>query len=327
MFGGLANIGGTTCALNTLVQIIAHSNHLFNALCESFKYNKECEEKTLVWNITYISEALRNSFSVTPGGLVRLLYELFPNDFHPGEQMDIYELWTLMATKISEEVPMQQEEIINHPANITREVSTKVSESISKINNGTSSVWLTTIQSIQLGILKCLNTQCGATPYNVEVYTSFEVDIPFVNDTHTAYDLDKLLLKNHMMETMDMWKCDKCSHVGGMKQSQLYTVPRVLVVVLKRFQMTTSGTFSKINTPINISKNINITLNDVSTNYNLIGIANHYGVYGGGHYTAHVLETNTWVCFDDANRSIINTETHNIFSNNRDAYMLFYETI
>jgi ubiquitin C-terminal hydrolase len=89
--------------------------------------------------------------------------------------------------------------------------------------------------------------------------------------------------------------------------------------------MTENYQFKKINTPVNISSHIQIELNGNPANYKLIGIGNHYGIYGGGHYNAHVLEDNKWICFDDLNRSIINLETNNIFVNNKNAYMVCYE--
>lgn len=326
MFGGLVNIGGTTCALNTLMQLIAHSNKLFNSLGDSFEYDSTNQMNTLVWNITYVSEALRNANSVTPGGLVSLIYELFPDNFQSGEQMDIHELWMLLSSKIIDEVGVHKKQKLRKLSNRNIDIYTKVLHDINKINEGKVSPWLLNIQSIQLSILKCENDTCGATPWNVEVYNSFEVDIP--NEMiDTLVKIDQLLLNNHTIENLPEWKCDTCKHVGGIKQSQIYTLPIILIIVIKRFKISERGVFSKINTQISISEQLSITLNDVTTKYNLIGLGNHYGVYGGGHYTAHVLENSEWICYDDINRSIIDTKKNNIFQANRDAYMVWYETV
>jgi len=329
MYGGLTNIGGTTCALNTLLQLITHSNRLYNSLIQSFAYDKQSEtNEKIVWNITFIAEALRNGHSVTPGGLVTLIYQLFPNNFHNGEQMDIYELWMLIADKISEEVAVPKREKIIHPNNIDIHIYNKVKDDVYKMNNGKSSVWLKSIQSIQLGVLKCMNESCGDTPWNVELFNSFQVDIPFNNSNkEESIILDELLLKNHSIEQLLEWKCDKCKNIGGIKQSQIYTLPEVLMIIIKRFRITETGQFKKINTPINISTQIKIELNGVAYNYKLIGIGNHYGVYGGGHYNAHVLEDSNWICFDDLDHYIIDLETNNIFINNKSAYMVCYEQI
>ena len=328
MYGGLNNINGTTCAINTLIQIITHSKRLYDALHSSYTYDANNQEASkLVWHLTFITYALANSNSVTPGGLVSLLYDIFPDNFVRGEQMDIYELWVLIANRITDEIGVNKTCNITHPNNINSDISSKVQENINKINNGKYSAWLENIQSIQLGVLKCLNPSCGDTPWNAEVFNSFEVDIPLNSDPQNPIVIDQLLLKNHVIEEFLEWKCDKCNSKGGIKQSQIYTLPHVLMIMIKRFRMTTNGTFQKINTPINISNNINFQLNGISTNYNLIGIGNHYGVYGGGHYTAHVLENNNWICFDDIHRSVIDISKHNIFVNNNSAYILCYELV
>ena len=339
MYGALTNIGGTTCALNTLVQLIAHSDKLYTSLKESFIYDNKSEDiKNIVWNIIFILEALRDGHSVTPGGLVSLIYKLFPNNFHHGEQMDIYELWMLIADKISDEIscqktiqsiqPIQSIQII-HPINIDMHINSKVKEEVHKMNNGKFSAWLKNIQSIQLSVLKCLNKECGDTPWNVELFTSFQIDIPYIksNNVENPIILDQLLLKNHIIEQLPEWKCTKCKNIGGIKQSQIYTLPIVLMLMLKRFRITENGEFKKINTPINISTQIKIELNGVAYNYRLIGIGNHYGVYGGGHYNAHVLEDPNWICFDDLDHYAIDLETNNIFINNKTAYMVCYEQI
>jgi ubiquitin C-terminal hydrolase len=328
MFGGITNIGGTTCALNTLIQLIVHANKLYDGLLTSFVYDRNSEnKKSLVWNITFVCDALKNGHSINPGGLVRLIYELFPDYFHPGEQMDIYELWMLISNKIADEVAVNKKEKLIHPKNIDPFIYNKVKEDVRKMNNGKSSPWLKNIQSIQLGVLKCLNQQCGDTPWNVELFNSFQVDIPLKNDVDNPIVLDKLLLNNHTIEKLPEWKCDKCSHVGGIKQSQVYTLPQVLMITIKRFRITEVGQFKKINTPVNISTHITIELNGVPTNYKLVGIGNHYGVYGGGHYNAFVLEENMWICFDDNMRNVINLDQNNIFLQNKTAYMVCYELV
>ena len=326
MYGGISNIGGTTCALNTLIQLLTHSKHLYNAMITSFKYdNTSINDKRIIWHLTFICDALIKSHSITPGGLITLIYELFPDNFHRGEQMDIYELWLLLADKITHEVGNNIKQEILHPTNINPDICNKVNTNMEIINKSKYSPWLTHIQSIQLGVLKCMNNACGDTPWNVEVYNSLEIDIPSKYTNSNPLILDQLLLKNYIIEQLPEWKCDKCNNKGGIKQTQIYSLPKILMIVIKRFRMTEEGEFKKINTPLNISTSIKIELNNITSNYNLIGIANHYGVYGGGHYNAHVLEDSKWICFDDLDHYEIDLDTQNIFVNNKTAYMVCYE--
>jgi len=332
MYGGLTNINCSTCALNTLIQIIAHSPKLYDSLHKSFDYSQNNEEpQKIAWHMCFITRALAESHSVTPGGLVTLLYKLFPDNFRRGEQMDIHELWILLADKITDEVGTNKKPKITHPQNINTDISTKVTENLTKINHGKVSAWLNSIQCIQLGVLKCNNPACGDTPWNMEVYNSIEVDIPHKksgqNGQNEPIILDHLLQQNHLIENMYEWKCEKCNNIGGIKQTQMYALPCILMIMVKRFRMSSNGSFKKINTPINISQQINIGINGVTSKYNLVGIGNHYGVYGGGHYTAHVLENNNWMCCDDIHRSVIDISQDNIFVNNTSAYIVCYELV
>ena len=328
MYGGISNIGGTTCALNTLIQLITHSKHLYNAMINSFIYdNTSVNDKRIIWHLTYICNALINSHSITPGGLVTLIYELFPDNFHRGEQMDIYELWLLLADKITDEVGTNKTYELLHPKNINSEIYDKVNANMKIINKSKYSPWLEDIQSIQLGVLKCMNNTCGDTPWNVEVYNSLEIDIPSKYTNSNPLVLDQLLLKNYLIEKLPEWKCDKCNNKGGIKQTQIYSLPKILMIVIKRFRMTEEGQLKKINTPLNITTSIKIDLNNTTFHYNLIGIANHYGPYGGGHYNAHVLENSKWICFDDLDHYEIDLDTHNIFIDNKNAYMVCYELV
>jgi len=109
------------------------------------------------------------------------------------------------------------------------------------------------------------------------------------------------------------------------KQISFWSLPRILVIVLKRF--TPDGQYK-------ITSNIDIPVNDLdlsryvknynpsSNVYDLYGICNHYGGISDGHYTACVRNAeNKWIYFNDEEISIIQDEKSVVTSN---AYCLFY---
>ena len=63
---------------------------------------------------------------------------------------------------------------------------------------------------------------------------------------------------------------------------------------------------------------------DCLHNYNLFGISNHMGSLGGGHYIAHILnsDNNSWYIKDDSSVTKINPP--NPMSS---AYVLFYRKL
>ena len=130
----------------------------------------------------------------------------------------------------------------------------------------------------------------------------------------------------------DPWYCPKCKkHQQATKKFDIWSLPKVLIIHLKRFSFSRSWR-DKIDmlvefplTNLDMSKYV---LNPEQKNsgksiYNLIGVANHFGGLGGGHYTAHAKNSaqNSWYTFDDA--LVSQTLPSDVVS--KSAYVLFYQ--
>jgi ubiquitin C-terminal hydrolase len=318
--GGLGNLG-LTCAINALIQCITHTSSL-----RSFFINNTFNESTLAYQFKDVIQLLYiQQATVAPKALLHRLYSLFPNSFHHGEQHDICELWMLISDKIAEEVgqniPPPPKTLEEDPNNLEN----KLHHVLYQCNNKTTSQWIETIQGIQISILQCKNNACLEQYYNPELFTTITVDIP----TDKPTDLAELLLDFYKIEEMDGWKCDKCTQcLGAKKQSKLLKLPKVLIIVIKRFLMTEDGSFKKIHNGVNISNDLEFTFDNKTHKYKLNGYGNHLGSYHGGHYTASVCNTenevNKWLYYDDTHYS----ELRDIdFISNKEAYILFYEKI
>jgi ubiquitin carboxyl-terminal hydrolase 4/11/15 len=118
-----------------------------------------------------------------------------------------------------------------------------------------------------------------------------------------------------------MWYCWKCKeHVQATKFLQIYKVPPVLIISLKRFKTVknqsrfsygygSSGGTDKLDTlvkfpieSLDLSKHVlSWKEGDEPLIYDLFAVSNHYGGLGGGHYTAFGKNqvTQDWYHFDD----------------------------
>jgi len=129
------------------------------------------------------------------------------------------------------------------------------------------------------------------------------------------------------------WYCPCCErHQRATKKFDLWSLPEVLVIHLKRFSYTESLR-DKLDTLVEFpAKGLNLApyiINPNQTNrektdaiYDLIGVANHYGGLGGGHYTAYAKnkDDNRWYYFDDS--SVSEAREESVCS--KAAYVLFY---
>lgn len=130
----------------------------------------------------------------------------------------------------------------------------------------------------------------------------------------------------------DPWYCPKCKkHQQATKKFDIWSLPKVLIIHLKRFSFSRSWR-DKIDTlvefPVNNLDMSKYVLNPAQKErgqltYSLIGVANHFGGLGGGHYTAYAKNAhqNTWYSFDDA--LVTPTTSSNVVT--RSAYVLFYQ--
>jgi ubiquitin carboxyl-terminal hydrolase 4/11/15 len=109
-------------------------------------------------------------------------------------------------------------------------------------------------------------------------------------DVISISDCFNLYTKTEELSEQDYWYCNKCkSHQASTKKFDLWSLPEVLVVHLKRFSY--SRTYrDKIDTlvdfplkDLDMSKYLIDQNSSTTTKYNLIAVSNHYGSLGGGH--------------------------------------------
>lgn len=148
----------------------------------------------------------------------------------------------------------------------------------------------------------------------------------------------------------NMWYCSRCKdHVRAIKKLELWSLPRILVVHLKRFHYGSRNRRDKISTLVQFPlENLDLQpyllghleglYSDGSLPadgaapseaaaaaaplYDLFAVSNHYGGMGGGHYTAYAKyrDDGSWHYYDDSSVRASNPDDVQSTA----AYVLFY---
>ncbi|KAE9620697.1 hypothetical protein Lal_00019804 [Lupinus albus] len=146
----------------------------------------------------------------------------------------------------------------------------------------------------------------------------------------SLYKCLEAFLQEEPLGPEDMWYCPSCKkHRQASKKLDLWRLPEILVIHLKRFQYSRFMK-NKLETYVDFpADNLDLSGyiaygNDKPYRYMLYAISNHYGSMGGGHYTAFVHHGgDQWYDFDDSHVHPISKEKIKSGA----AYVLFYRRV
>ncbi len=327
---GLQNLG-STCAINSLIQIICRTPHLRDIILDI----QDVPENTISCQLKEIINMMHNQgHSLSPKKFIGHLYRHFDGIFRQGEQLDICELWMFLYDRIASEcgkpidyTPGLSECINIH--NLTNDTLASCQElhhlcnaTMHKLNDKKDSKWLQSAQGIMLNMIKC--NMCHNINYNFEPFTVIPLDLPTDSNKATISSMFRDYLKTQ--EACGDWKCEKCNaFTPYVKFVKIWKMPPVLVFVIKRFaDMHVKNTKPVyINTSLNIKKNSVITNmhSDIQYACNAFGL--HFGGLSGGHYCALCKTQDRWLLYDDLNIAEIQDPT-SFFEGNQNTYMVMY---
>ena len=146
----------------------------------------------------------------------------------------------------------------------------------------------------------------------------------------TLADCFKHFTEKEIFISDDLWICPRCNELKrASKKIDLWLLPKVLIVQLKRFNYTydiRSKIDLLIDCPLRDLDLSEFVLNPQERSkgkYDLIAVSNHSGSIEGGHYTAHAknVRNNKWYTFNDSSVSEISEVS--VISN--DAHLLIYQ--
>jgi ubiquitin carboxyl-terminal hydrolase 8 len=175
---------------------------------------------------------------------------------------------------------------------------------------------------------KCL--KCGHI--NIRFEPLMYLSLPITKACRSVDDCLDLYLKEENLKGADQYYCEKCKgHVDGTKKQDIWMLPPVLIVHLKRFKYNDYG---KVGSKNDASISYPVTEWDLKSRvksskgvypkYDLYAVSNHMGGLGGGHYTAHTLNRfdDTWYEFNDRLYQPVEESIHKSLF--KTAYVLFY---
>ncbi|XP_003740048.1 ubiquitin carboxyl-terminal hydrolase 15 [Galendromus occidentalis] len=167
---------------------------------------------------------------------------------------------------------------------------------------------------------KCTSYMSRDHPRTNRSYTKQPIELSECLDLFTTME---------QLGTDDLWFCPVCKkQQQATKRFNLWSLPPILIIHLKRFSFNRYFR-EKLDVVVNFPvKDLSmgkwvLDPKHKSVPYDLIGVANHTGNLGAGHYTAYAKNkiTKKWNHFDDLNVSSISE--NDIVS--KQAYVLFYQ--
>jgi len=166
-------------------------------------------------------------------------------------------------------------------------------------------------------------TQCGSCMSRTHIFTPFMcIELPVNTQLTGSFDIFS------EVERLTEYHCESCQIKGdATTQLELWKLPEILVVILKRFTISPEGYISKDSRSILIETNLQLTQKSDGrvTNYQLYAINCHVGTAEQGHYYSIVLNTDDrWWLFNDEKRSSVKDERLSGIIRST-AYVLFFK--
>jgi ubiquitin carboxyl-terminal hydrolase 8 len=340
---GIENLG-STCAINSLIQIITRNDILRNIILNNnFADNTISDQLKEIINLMYVQNN-----SIIPRKFLNTFYTIFKDIFYSGEQIDIGELWTFLSDKVSEEIEgivnisndknkkdmkmLEEDQLTEgvvynddkelHNAMINCKLLKKKYEYYYNKFNKKTSMWQNSTQGFYLNTTRCVD--CNLTFYNFEPFTSLNIDIPKDMTHPKISDMISKSLKEEVIQ--GDWFCSKCNKNRAYKKStKLWKLPDVLVIIIKRF----INIHLKNDAPISINDYLNFNKGSILSNkkdvvYNFSSVALHFGSLNGGHYSAICNTPDGDILYDDRNVIRIDIEDMDFKDKSSNAYMLVY---
>jgi ubiquitin carboxyl-terminal hydrolase 8 len=158
------------------------------------------------------------------------------------------------------------------------------------------------------------------------------LSLPISDKCRSLADCLDLYLQTERLTGENQWYCEACQrHRDATKKTDLWILPPILIVHLKRFKVNPSGQRGSkrdvaIDYPVekwDLSAAVKSRGSEYPL-YDLYAVSNHVGGLSGGHYTAYSLNRfdEQWYEYNDSNSRRVDPNT--LKRNQSSAYLLFY---
>ena len=330
---GLSNLGNS-CYLNSALQCLFHIPELEqyftktvvydgkqydNQYCVQHKYFPKNRSNVLTEFgnqyqklVSAVSDS-RDNRPIRPISFRRVL-SVFKPVFRTAQQQDAHECLILILDKLHESLKMKVS--INITGHTHNQLEERKKTAFDQYKSYLQNTGYSEINKLFYGQFEStvVCSGCNTPSFNYDPYCSLEVEIP--QTSGTLYDCLDNYCFNELLQGEDKYNCNVCkTKVDASKMLKIWTLPKVMIIQLKRFNTRLRKNNRHISCPMKLNMTKYVThpaAHDNNGNvglqmYNLVGVIEHSGTLTGGHYTAKCKVNGGvgWKLFNDATVSTI----------------------
>jgi len=334
---GIRNLGNT-CFLNASLQCLSATIPLTDYFL-GYDYRSEINHQNVLGTggklVVEYAELMKDMWlgknTVVKPVSFKSQLEKFAPQFRGSRQHDSQELLAYLLDGIHEDLNRIQQKpfIEDRDCDGTQDEEDAI-ESWKNYLRRDKSLIVDIFQGQMRSKLTCL--ACKHT--NVRFEPFMYLSLPITASCRTIQDCLELYLEEEKMEGANQWYCSKCKeHRDATKKTDLWILPPILIVHLKRFSFDDYGQLgSKNEAPIHYPVREWDLSNFVHSRgsehplYDLYAVSNHVGGLGSGHYTAFAQNRfdDQWFEFNDSTYRAVDDEDKAHHRNRISAYVLFY---
>ena len=342
---GLANMGNT-CYVNACLQLLSHTYEFNDFLAMNGGNYKARLNNKVDSVLLHEWDKLRammwaNNCIISPGGFVTAMQKIARikrMDLFSGfQQNDVAEfigfLLDCFHTALAREVEMKVRGVAR---NATDRAAQECYEMMASMYRKQYSEVLNIFYGVHVSIIEPLqpNAKPAVLSSKPEPFCILNISIP-PKAAVTLFDCLDHHCAPEVLSGENAWFNEATGEKQDVrKRLSFWSLPNVLIVVLKRFEMNARGHVRKIQVPVDVpcnradfSKYVH-GYNPASYVYDLFGVCNHHGGSAmGGHYTATIKNANGkwYACNDTLVKEVPLDSSASIVSNL--PYCLFYRKV
>lgn len=338
---GLENMGNT-CYVNSFLQILSHTYEFNNILSKNdgdyrCRLNPKIDSVLLhEWDVLRKMMWSENCI-ISPGGFIssmKKISKIKNMDLFSGfQQNDVSEFLLFILdcfhSALARPVEMKVRGIVHNEADLNAKacydmMSSTFSKQYSEI--------IPLFYGVHVSIIESLNsTTLSRKP---EPFCLLNISLPTSDEPVSLHSCLTTHCQPEFLSGENAWYNEVTNEKQNVKKRiSFWSLPTILIIVLKRFEMNTHGHVNKIRNQIIVPcDNVDFSqyvhgYNSDSYVYQLFGICNHHGnSVMGGHYTATIRNANgKWYACNDTIVKEVPLNTTEIVSNL--PYCLFYRKI